>query len=339
MALTCFGSRMSAAMSKASPPAALIMPRVSLASRSGLRLTPTSAPSDASRTAVAWPIPVVAPVTSATFPTKRRSIGASLSFLWSEHADRVPRATRGARQAQRQAYDHELPALLLLASVGDLLQVEAVGDQHAHGGELQSVDGIGHLFDVARHGLAVAVREERRDAPLMHPGHGVDMQPCLAFPGRRIVVAPGAERAPAGVMACPEDEDIALAQTHALRLLDGLQFGARHGLAGLEPVDLAVARRVEQHAAADDAAVIGRDASPVRPARGEQRGRLAVVELALVGDVIQRIDMGMAVAVAGHAEIAHAEGKPALADGDIVHQRHEVHGRVRIIGAGLLVDG
>ena len=36
-------------------------------------------------------------------------------------------------------------------------------------------------------------------------------------------------------------------------------------------------------------------------------GRLAIIELALVGDVIERIDMGVAVAMARHAEEAHAE--------------------------------
>ena len=155
------------------------------------------------------------------------------------------------------------------------------------------MDGVGHPLDIARNRLAVPVGQEGGDPPLMHPGHGVDMQPGLALACRRIVVAPGAEREAAGVMARAEDEDVALAQAHALGLLDRLQLGAGHRLAGLEPVDLAVARRVEQHAAADDAGVIGGDAAPFRAARGEQRGRLAIVELALVGDVVQRIDMGM----------------------------------------------
>ena len=56
--------------------------------------------------------------------------------------------------------------------------------------------------------------------------------------------------------------------------------------------------------------------------RNQLLGRLVVVELALIGDVVQRIDMGMAVAVARHAEEAHAEGEAALGDRDVVHQRH-----------------
>ena len=54
--------------------------------------------------------------------------------------------------------------------------------------------------------------------------------------------------------------------------------------------------------------------------------------------MVQRIDMGVGVAVARHAEIAHAEGKAALADRQIMHQRHEMHRRVWIVGTGFLVD-
>ena len=49
--------------------------------------------------------------------------------------------------------------------------------------------------------------------------------------------------------------------------------------------------------------------------------------------------MGVGVAMARHAEIAHAEGKPALADRQVMHQRHEMHGRIGVVGPGGLVDG
>ena len=48
--------------------------RVSAGSSDGRPLTPTRAPSLASLTAVAWPIPVQAPVTNATLPANRFSI-------------------------------------------------------------------------------------------------------------------------------------------------------------------------------------------------------------------------------------------------------------------------
>ena len=56
------------------------------------------------------------------------------------------------------------------------------------------------------------------------------------------------------MVAGPEDEDVALAEVDALRLLAGLELGAGHGLARLQPRHPAKARDVEQHAAADDPA-------------------------------------------------------------------------------------
>ena len=156
------------------------------------------------------------------------------------------------------------------AGLRQLLELQAVRDAHAHRDELQGVDRIGHALDVARHRLAVAVGQEGRDPPLVHPGHRVDMQPGLALAGRRVVVAPRAERQTALVMAGAEDEDVALAELHTLRRLDRLELGAVHGLARLQPVDAAVLGGVEQHAAADDAGGVGGDAAPFRAARGQQ---------------------------------------------------------------------
>ena len=125
---------------------------------------------------------------------------------------------------------------------------------------------------------------------------------------------------------------------HAFGGLDRLELRAGHGLAGLEPVDPAVAGRVQQDAATDDAVRVRGDAAPLRAARGQLRGRPAVVELPPVGDVIERIDVGVAIAVAGHAEETHPERQPACADREVVHQRHEVHGGVGVVGPGHLVD-
>ncbi len=76
MAVTWAGSRMSAGIPKPWPPAAAICPSVPAGSCPGRWFTATSAPSAASRTAVACPIPVAAPVTRATLPSKRRSTAA-----------------------------------------------------------------------------------------------------------------------------------------------------------------------------------------------------------------------------------------------------------------------
>ena len=77
MAVTAAGSRMSATTGKPSPPASRISRNVSDGSPVGRWLTPTSAPSLASRTAVALPMPFVAPVTRATLPTNFFSMSSS----------------------------------------------------------------------------------------------------------------------------------------------------------------------------------------------------------------------------------------------------------------------
>ena len=146
---------------------------------------------------------------------------------------------------------------------GHVLELQAVGDEHAHGRDLQRVDRVEHALDVARDRLAVAVGQERGDPPLVHPRDRVDVQAGLALAGRRVVVAPRAERQPAPVVAGAEDEDVALAEPDALGLLDRLELGPGHRLAGLEPLDAAEPRHVEQHAPADQAVASTRS----RPAR------------------------------------------------------------------------
>src|SRR5215469_2828232 len=161
---------MSATTGKPSPPTLAIISSVWLGSMSGNWLTPTSAPSAARRTAVAWPIPLVAPVTSATLPSKRRNV-----YLLKDR-DRVPWRPGAAWQPQRQPDDHELEAALLGARLGQVLQLEAVRGKHAHRGHLERVDRVEHALHIAGHGLPVAVRQERRDPPLVHPRDRVDVQ-------------------------------------------------------------------------------------------------------------------------------------------------------------------
>src|ERR1700735_1139383 len=122
---------MSAVTVNACPPACSTRRSSSAGPVVGSVLTPTSAPSAARRTAVACPIPVVAPVTSATFPSKRRSIGC-LSL--SEDRDRVPWRPGSAGQPQRQADDHELESPFFLARPGAGLEVQAVGAEQHHSG-------------------------------------------------------------------------------------------------------------------------------------------------------------------------------------------------------------
>ncbi len=54
--------------------------------------------------------------------------------------------------------------------------------------------------------------------------------------------------------------------------------------------------------------------------------------------MVQRIDMGMAVAMARHTEEAHAERETAFAHWQVMHERHEMDGGIGIVRACRLVD-
>src|SRR5215471_7796865 len=291
MAATCPGSRMSATTPKPSPPASAIRCSVCDESPAGRWFTATIAPSAARRTAVACPMPAVAPVTSATLPSKRRSMCAP----FSEDGDRVPGRSRPAGQPERQADNHELEASLLLACPGHVLQLQAVCGEHAHGRDLKRVDRVPDALDVARYRLPVAVGQECGDPALVHPADGVDVQAGLALAGRRVVVAPRAELEPAPVMAGAEDEDVTLAQPDPLGLLDRLELRTGYRLTRLEPLDPAELRHIQQHALPDQPLAVGRHVK-----RGGALGghhllrRPAVVDEAPVGDVAQRVHVGVA---------------------------------------------
>src|SRR5215470_3889059 len=254
MAATCPGSRISAMTGKPSPPASEIRSRVCDGSPAGRWFTATTAPSAARRTAAACPMPAVAPVTSATLPSKRRSMCAP----FSEDRDRVPWRSRPAGQPEREADDHELEAPLLLARPGHVLQLQAVGGEHAHGRDLKRVDRVQDARDVAGDRLPVAVGQERGDPALVHPADGVDVQAGLALAGRRVVVAPRAELEPAPVMAGAEDKNVPLAEPDPLGLLDRLELRTGDRLARLEPLDPAEPRHIQQHSPADQALAVGR---------------------------------------------------------------------------------
>src|SRR5262249_4875312 len=284
---------MSATTAKPWPPASPIRPSVSAGSCSGSWFTPTTAPSAARRTAVACPIPVVAPVTSATLPSNRRSMTKPLS----EDGDRVPGRSRPAGQPERQADDHELEAPLLLARPGHVLQLQAVGGEHAHGGDLERVDRVQDALDVARDRLPGAVRQERGDPARLRPDDRVDVQAGLALAGRRVVVTPRAELEPPPVMAGAEDENVPLAEPDPLGLLDRLELRTGHGFTRLEPLDPAVPRRVQQHAPPDEPLAVRRHVERGGALRSHHLlGRPAVVDAAPVGDVAERVHVGVAVA-------------------------------------------
>src|SRR5207249_4031838 len=131
----------------------------------------------------------------------------------------------------------------------------------------------------------------------------VDVQACLTL-AVVSVVPPSLDQPPA-VVAGAKDKDVALAYTHALGLLRRLQLGARDRLAWLEVGNPTQQWDIEQHTPPDNAVGVRGDVESVHALAGDLGHRPAVVQQSTVGDVIQRVDMGVAVAVALHAEEVH----------------------------------
>ena len=71
-------------------------------------------------------------------------------------------------------------------------------------------------------------------------------------PGARMGGVPRAELVPALAVPHPDEQQVAWADAHVLRLLGRGQVIGRHVLAGLEPGHPAQPRNVEQDAAAGD---------------------------------------------------------------------------------------
>src|SRR5262245_10114181 len=179
--------------------------------------------------------------------------------LDSEDRDRVPRRASPSWQAERQPYHHELVATLLFAGCDKLLELQAVRDEHAHRRNLQRMDRIGDAVDKARNRLAVTVGQERRNSPLVHPGDRVDVQACLTLADRGRAVVPSTKLESPSVVSCAEDEDVTLADLDALRSYARLKLCTSHHLPRFQPPNTSELRDVEQHAASDDALVVGSD--------------------------------------------------------------------------------
>src|SRR5512132_3247104 len=274
------------------------------------------------------------------YPLARLSIRRSSATLPSEDRDRVPGRAGPPRKAERQSDDHEFEPALLVAGLHQVLELEAVRREHPHRHDLQRVDRIEHPGHGARHGLAVTVGEEGGNPALVHPRDRVDVQAGLALTRGRIPIVPRTEFQPAPVVPGPEDEDVALAELDTLGDFACLELGTRHGITGFEPLDAQKSWQVEEDAPADQSVPIGGDVQGGRALRGQDLlGWQAVVGLALVGDVTESVDMGLAVAVAGHPEIVQAESQPMGADVDVVSLADEMQGGAGIVRSRDHVDG
>ena len=132
-----------------------------------------------------------------------------------------------------------------------------------------------------------------------------------------------------------EDENVPLAELDPLGLLDRLEFGAGHGLTRLQPPDAAEPWHVQQHAPADEPVAVGRHVERGGALRGHHLlGGPAVIDAALVGDVAERVHVGVAVAVEGQADVIRGERDPAGADVDVMALDHVMDDRARVVRPG-----
>ena len=120
---------------------------------------------------------------------------------------------------------------------------------------------------------------------------------------------------------------------HCLLALGGLEVLAEHVLAGLQPPHTAQPRNVQQHAAADETVLDERRSpQPRRPSAVTESGRDAVVEATLVGDVAERVDVRVPVAVVVDSDEVLRKAHRAQADVGVVALGHPEFGRVRAVG-------
>jgi hypothetical protein len=202
----------------------------------------------------------------------------------------------------------------------------------AHGHEAALVHGDGPALDrAAGHGVGDAVASEHRDATLVEPGDALGMEPREAHLHR----APRALGPAAGVAAGGDEQHVALLDAQARRLLGAHQLVGTDRLAGLEPLDPAKPRHVEQDAAADDAVARSHDAVALRADALHVPGVEAVVHPPRHHHVAEGVDVGDGHAVERHAHVVHRglETRNELA-GRVAGDEHHVLRGVGVLGGG-----
>ncbi len=159
------------------------------------------------------------------------------------------------------------------------------------------------------------------------------------FAGAGVTVVPRTELQSAGVVAGAEHEEVTFTELDTLGPLCLLQLGARDGGTWLQPRHPPQPRDVEENATAHDTLRILGDVEDRRAGRGHGGRRAPVVQLPAVGDVTERVDVGVAVAVELHADEVGGKTQAAGPDVVVVPGRHVMNGRVRVVRPGRLVHG
>src|SRR4051794_20010143 len=164
-------------MKRASPPALPTSRSVSSASTSLTSPNTTRAPSCAKRTAVARPIPVAAPVITATFPSSRKAPSPVMSPAESKVA-RSSRASRAPTALLTPDSSSIVDRAKRAAPCRDHVAVDRDRLRRAQEGD--HVRHLGRIHDVADR---VAVRHLLLDLGSLPPGRlGPSLHPALRPP-------------------------------------------------------------------------------------------------------------------------------------------------------------
>src|SRR5580692_8940092 len=149
----------------------------------------------------------------------------------SENRQRIEQRACPTGKTQRRRNQHKLPATFLVADCRDVLEIEAVSADHAHGANLQSMNRISEAFNVTGYRFAISIRKEGRHLPLVQKRNRIAVQTGFTF--AVVSVVPGPEFKAAPVVSGSENEDVPLSQRDALRPFTLLQFLSRNCLPGL----------------------------------------------------------------------------------------------------------
>ena len=170
-----------------------------------------------------------------------------------------------------------------------------------HGHDDHGVDRHDDALDPRGQDVGHAVAAQRRHVAAAEPGEARGVEAGgqgAGVPGAVLVApapAPGAD-----------EQGVAGAHPQAGPLLGGLEVLGEDGLAGLERVDAAQRRDVEQHAPGHDAGVEVVDAQPGGAVGGHRLRRVPVVEPPLVEDVAQGVEVAGGEAVGREGEVVGA---------------------------------
>ena len=252
----------------------------------------------------------------------------------SEDRDRVDRGSGGPGQPQRRDHAAERPAAGFLAERDGVVKLQVIHQLQAHRVDREHVHGEVDAVGGAGRRVAIAVAAQHRDPPLGHEFQCRRMQPRARVSG-----VPRAELVPALAVPHPDEQQVACADAHVLRLLGRDQVIGRHVLAGLEPGHPAQPRNVEQDTAAGDP-VPGHLNGQLRGAvRGDGGGGHAVVQRRVVDDMTQGVEVTVRVAVHVHGQPVHGEGQSGRIGLAAGGTDHLMDARFRVVGRLNILDG